>query len=75
MEIAFQNISHNLRPFVAAVWASQGQEEIRSERIVPDGGSCLIFNFGGAVSIKRTNGLLLLGKIIFSQALQLRIWI
>ncbi|WP_276372212.1 DUF6597 domain-containing transcriptional factor [Chryseolinea sp. H1M3-3] len=58
MEIAFQNISHHLHPFVAAVWASQGQEEIRSERIVPDGGSCLIFNFGGAVSITRTNGAL-----------------
>lgn len=56
MEIAHQHISQQLAPFVAAVWASKGSEEIRHERIVPDGGSCLIFNFGGDVTVRRADG-------------------
>lgn len=56
MDIAYQHIAHHLQPFVSCVWGSKGHEDVRNERIVPDGGSCLIFNFGGAVTARRTDG-------------------
>ncbi|MBA4053530.1 MAG: hypothetical protein C0490_02350, partial [Marivirga sp.] len=56
MDIAYLNISSRLQPFVSCVWASKGHDEVRNERIIPDGGSTLIFNFGDAVTARRADG-------------------
>jgi AraC-like DNA-binding protein len=50
MEFAHAPISPSLQPFVAGIWAS-GQKTVCTERIVPDGGSVLIFNFGDPVTM------------------------
>jgi AraC-like DNA-binding protein len=65
MDITFQHISRNIEPFVSCVWASRNNSEVRSERIIPDGGSCLVFNFGGAVTARRTDGSLTTWKNSF----------
>lgn len=56
MDIAFQYISPGIAPFISCIWASRSGSDVRSERIIPDGGSCLIFNFGGAVTARRIDG-------------------
>lgn len=56
MDIAHQHLPYTLQQFVSCVWASKGHDDVPNERIVPDGGSCLIFNFGGAVSARRADG-------------------
>jgi AraC-like DNA-binding protein len=56
MEISYLNVSPKLQPFIIGVWAAKDGVAVRNERIVPDGGSCLIFNFGGTVTATRSNG-------------------
>lgn len=56
MDIAYLHISPNLQRFVSCVWASKSLEEVKTERILPDGGSTLIFNFGDAVTVHRADG-------------------
>lgn len=56
MDIAYLHISPNLQRFVSCVWASKSNNEVKAERILPDGGSTLIFNFGDAVTARRADG-------------------
>src|SRR5688572_11025048 len=56
MEITHPHISPFLQQYVACIWASQGAEDVIKERIVPDGGSVLIFNFGGSITATMNNG-------------------
>lgn len=41
-----------LAPFVAHVWASRGRPEFAAERVIPDGGSVLLFNLGRALEVR-----------------------
>ena len=56
MDFIQQDISPYLQQYVSAVWASRGDQEVKKERIVPDGGSVLIFNFGGSITATLSDG-------------------
>jgi AraC-like DNA-binding protein len=56
MDFIHQDVSPYLQQYVSAVWASRGDKSVTKERIVPDGGSVLIFNFGGSITSTRSDG-------------------
>jgi AraC-like DNA-binding protein len=56
MEFVQQDVSPYLKQYVAAIWASRSDNEVKKERILPDGGSVLIFNFGDSVTATLSNG-------------------
>ena len=56
MDFIHQDVSPCLQQYVSAVWASRGDQGVTKERIVPDGGSVLIFNFGGSITSTRSDG-------------------
>jgi len=56
MDFIQQDISPYLQQYVSAIWASKGDEAVEKERIVPDGGSVLIFNFGGSITATLSDG-------------------
>ena len=56
MDFIQSHISPYLQQYVSAVWASRGDQGVTKERIVPDGGSVLIFNFGGSITSTRSDG-------------------
>jgi AraC-like DNA-binding protein len=56
MEFIQQDISSSLNQYVAAIWASRSNNEVKKERILPDGGSVLIFNFGDSVTATLSDG-------------------
>jgi AraC-like DNA-binding protein len=56
MDFIQQDISPYLKQYVSAIWASQGHQDVKKERIVPDGGSVLIFNFGDSVTATLSDG-------------------
>lgn len=41
-----------LSPFVAHLWASRGRPAFVAERVIPDGGSVLLFNLGAALEVQ-----------------------
>ena len=41
-----------LSPFVAHLWASRGRPAFAAERVIPDGGSVLLFNLGPALEVQ-----------------------
>jgi AraC-like DNA-binding protein len=56
MDISYQHISPSLQQYVSCIWASQSDQKVSQERIIPDGGSVLIFNFGGTATATMSDG-------------------
>jgi AraC-like DNA-binding protein len=56
MDIRYHHISQHLQQYVACIWASKGDQNVSKERIIPDGGSVLIFNFGGSATATMSDG-------------------
>jgi AraC-like DNA-binding protein len=56
MDISYHHISPHLQQYISCIWASKGDQNVSKERIIPDGGSVLIFNFGGTVTATMSDG-------------------
>ena len=55
-----------LAPFVTHIWASTGSPSFAAERVVPDGGSVLIFNLGRALSMQAAGADALMREVFFA---------
>src|SRR5688500_3055360 len=56
MDFAHSHISPSLSQYISCIWASRGDQEGVKERVVPDGGSVLIFNFGDSITATLSDG-------------------
>ena len=55
-----------LSPFVAHLWASRGRPAFAAERVIPDGGSVLLFNLGAALEVEGKGGQALMREAFFA---------
>ena len=55
-----------LAPFVAHVWASRGRPEFAAERVIPDGGSVLLFNLGRALDVQAEGATAVMREAFFA---------